>query len=82
MCLLCPTCNAEQCKEHACKGDLYKLFGCTAVGFWGASNSDAVAAECTEVTPSGLRPPRGHSLTPVAQLPSTGLPARLPADCC
>ncbi len=41
-------------------------------GAWGALVDLDVAAEGTEVTPSGLRPPRGPSSTPLLQPASTG----------
>lgn len=58
-------------------------FDDTAVGMWGASNCDDGAAEGTEVTPSGLRPSRGPTITPPSQLPSAGCQTTLCLfDCC
>ncbi|KAL0056193.1 hypothetical protein WJX82_008598 [Trebouxia sp. C0006] len=49
-------------------------------GVWGALAGLDVAAEGTEVTPSGLRPPRGPSSTPLPQPASTDAFPHIPTS--
>ena len=49
-----------------------RLICLTAGGFWDGVPNAEVAAEGTEVTPSGLRPSRGPSSTPTLPALTTG----------
>ena len=67
------TCLPNQSSVHALHqelrlrilaGELKDLMCLTSGGFWDAVPNAEVAADGTEVTPSGLRPSRGPSSTP------------------